>query len=135
MTTHKVTTEDVNACIRQFGLFGFSTSDLRQLIREDASKKDFAAQVRHAAARHVLVAKLNTASSAVAPPVQMGVTGSTLNEYTRLHMELAEMLSSERISKMMLRDDYLCLVESLERINRARRASGLDELPFENDEH
>lgn len=135
MTMHKVTTDDVNACIRQYGLYGLNTSDLRQLMREDASQKDTATQIRFAAARHVLVTKLNTASGAAASPVQMGVTGTALNEYTRLHMEIAEMLSSGRVSKTMLRDDYHCLVDALERINRARGAAGLDEIPFDGDDH
>lgn len=130
MTTHKVTTDDVNACIREYGLYGLSTSDLRQLMREDAVLKDASAQIRHAAARHVLVAKLNTTSSAITAPIQLEVTGTALNEYTRLHMELAEMLSSGRISKMILKDDYHCLVDTLERINRARTAGGLDEIPL-----
>lgn len=134
MATHKVTTDDVNACIREFGLYGLSISDLRQLMREDASQKDSATQIRFAAARHVLVAKLNTTSNPAAAPIQMGVTGTALNEYTRLHMELAEMLSSERISKLVLKDDYHSLVDSLERINRARRAAGLDEIPLDGDE-
>ena len=134
MTTRKVTTDDVNACIREYGLYGLSTSDLRQLMREDSSRKDSSAQIRYAAVRHVLVARLSTTSSAVTAPIQMGVTGSALNEYTRLHMELAEMLASGRISKTALKDDYHCLVDALERINRARRSAGLDEIPLDNEE-
>ena len=134
MTTHKVTTADVDACIRQNGLYGFSTSDLRQLMREDASQGDSASLIRHAAARQVLVAKLNTASSSAPAPIQKGGTGSALNEYTRLHIELAEMLSSGRLPKAVLKDDYYSLVDTLERINRARRAAGLDEIPFDADE-
>ena len=127
----KVTTDDVNTCIRKYGLYGLSASELRQLMREDTAQKDFSARIRHEAARHVLVAKLNTSS--VTTPIEMGVTGSALNEYTRLHMELAEMLSSGRIPKAVLKDDYHCLVDALERINRARRAAGLDAIPLDND--
>ena len=97
-------------------------------MREDAAQKSHAAQVRHAAARHVLVAKLSTSSGAATTRVEMGVTGSALNEYTRLHMELAELLQSGRLSQAMLRDDYHSLVEALDRVNRARRSVGLDEI-------
>ena len=55
VTKYTVKTEDVEACIRENGLYGFSTSDLRILMREDSLKSDPAAQIRHAAARHVLV--------------------------------------------------------------------------------
>ena len=56
-----------------------------------------------------------------------------MNEYTRLHIELAEILTSGRIPKAILKDDYHCLVDALERINRARRAAGLDAIPLDND--
>jgi len=128
-----VTTDDVNECIRKFGLYGLSVSELRQLMREDASRLDAGAQVRRAAARHVLVAKMSTASGETTTRVQMGVTGSAMNEYTRLHIELVEMLASGRLSQAVLKDDYHCLVESLERINRARKAAGLDEIPIRGD--
>ena len=125
-----VTTDEVNECIRQYGLYGLSASELRQLMREDASGKDPGAQVRSAAARHVLVAKMSTASGETTTRVQMGVTGSAMNEYTRLHIELVEMLASGRLSHAVLKDDYHCLIESLERINRSRKAAGLDEIPI-----
>lgn len=128
-----VTTDDVNECIRKNGLYGLSVSELRQLMREDGSRNDAGAQVRCAAARHVLVAKMSTASGETTTRVQMGVTGSAMNEYTRLHIELVEMLASGRLSHAVLKDDYHCLVDSLERINRSRKAAGLDEIPLSGD--
>lgn len=128
MTMAAVTTDEINGCIRTFGLYGLTISELRQLMREDGAQGDRAAQIRQAAARHVLVAKLNTASGGGAPRVEVGKAGSVLNEYTRLHMELAEMLQSGRLSQAILKDDYHALAEALERINRSRREAGLDEI-------
>jgi len=61
-------------------------------MREDSLKSDPAAQIRHAAARHVLVSKLNATVKATEAPVANEVAASSLNEYTRLHIELAEMV-------------------------------------------
>ncbi len=128
-----VTMDDVNACIREYGLLGWSTSDLRQLVRETSPQKGFSHQIRQAAARHVLVTKLGGSADADATPAAKEVNATALGEYTRLHMELAEMLTSGRC-KALLKDDHHRLLDALERINRARRASGLNEVPLDSDE-
>ena len=128
-----VTMDDVNACIREYGLLGWSTSDLRQLVREASPQKGFSHQIRQAAARHVLVSKLGGGTDADAAPAANEVNATALGEYTRLHMELAEMLTSGRC-KALMKDDHHRLLDALERINRARRASGLNEVPLDSDE-
>lgn len=123
----KVTLDDVNACIREYGLYGWSTSDLRQLVREPCPYEDRAAEIKRAAARHVLVAKLNRNDVSL---TGAGAKASLLSEYTRLHEELADMLTSGRATEAKLKDDYHWLIDALERINWARIAAGLDEVPF-----
>jgi hypothetical protein len=129
----KVTTEDVNECIKHYGLYGLTVSELRQVIREDGSRDDAAAQIRCAAARHVLVAKMSTALGETTARVQMGITGSAISEYTRLHIVLADMIASGRLSHAVLKDDYHGLIECIDRINRARKIAGLGEISIDED--
>jgi len=128
----QVTMDDVNACIREWGLYGWSTSDLRQLMRECPAQRDLTSQIRHAAARHVLVGKLNKDQDEDETPVVEMSTG-LLEEYTRLHGELAEILSTRLVSRSVLKDDYHRLIDTLERVNRARRQAGLEEIPLDED--
>ena len=130
-----VTVRDVDACIRENGLYGWSTSDLRQLVREAAAGADHSAHIRQAAARQVLVAKLKETPEADNDPVGPDEIGSVLGEYTRLHMEFVEMLNAGRLSKSMLKDDYHCLINALDRINQARRAGGINEIPLGDNNH
>ena len=134
MIMRDVTMDDVNACIREYGLLGWSTSDLRQLVREASPHKGLTHQIRQAAARHVLVTKLGGGADADAAHTANEVNATALGEYTRLHMELAEMLSSGRICIALMKDDHHRLLDALERINRARRANGLNEVPLDSDE-
>lgn len=129
-----VTVADVEVCIREYGLLGWSTSDLRQLIREASGGSGLAAQIRLDAARQVLVAKLQESPQTDTDPVEPEVIGSPLGEYTRLHMEFVDMLTSGRLSKAIMRDDYHCLVNALVRINQARRKAGLNEIPFNGEQ-
>ena len=120
-----VTTEDIKACIRKNGLLGLNTSELRQLLRETADADDFAAQVMQTTVRQVLVSKLEQGRQPDALSLQSSSSAGLLAEYTRLHEELADMLTSGRISQTHLKGDYLWLVDALERINTARLALGI----------
>ena len=120
-----VTTEDVQACIKKYGLYGLNSSELRQLIREPAQPGDFAALVRQTAARQVLVSKLEQNLAYEAAPTETNASERLLAEYTRLHEELAEMIVSGRITPTQLKGDHLWLVDALERINAARLALGI----------
>ena len=121
----EVTMEDVKSCIRQFGLYGLTTSELRQVIREAALKGDTSSHILQTAAPQVLVSKLKQDLKTDVSPKTASASETVLAEYTRLHEELAEMLLSGRIPRTQIKDDYLWLVDALERINAARRAAGI----------
>lgn len=121
----EVTMEDVKSCIRQFGLYGLTTSELRQVIREAALKGDTSSHILQTAALQVLVSKLKQDLKTDVSPKTASASETVLAEYTRLHEELAEMLLSGRIPRTQIKDDYLWLVDALERINAARRAAGI----------
>ena len=120
-----VTTEDVKACITQYGLLGLNMSELRQLIREPLPPGDFSAVVRQTAARRVLVSKLEQNGEAPAAPMETNTSARVMDEYTRLHEELAEMIATGRLTHTKLKGDYIWLVDALERINAARVALGI----------
>jgi hypothetical protein len=129
-----VTMDAVTACIREYGLYGWNLSDLRQLIRESSGTDDGPSHIRQSAARHVLLAKLSNSSDPSMGAIKEEEIGSPLGEYTRLHLELVEILTSGRVSKTVLKDDYHCLINALERINWARKAAGLNEIPLAKEE-